>query len=359
MPFGPIRRGGWDGMQRLRRRCVRHPVFRTLAGSVVVCDAQLARRVLADTDEVLEHIPAFWRPGGVALPQAERAVLNRWVHRSLAEHDVDRTAKVAVDMLANAHDDLHRSCLHAVAAAVAGPLATEANPELGRVVAEFLDTVFLSMVTGDRRSADEGAFARLSRRADAALAAATAPALPELPGDVAGEIYLRAVSAFVGATSAALGWLICVFQDGPLVAAQRSTADLRDADPMHVALETLRLWPPAWQHRRPVRTDHRLGPVRALRGDDVVVPTYALHRHPAYWAEAEVFDPGRWAGQERSAAFLPFATGPGACVGATFEVRWLTAAARHMAARPPLPLTRTGSRPCVTAILSPPRHRLR
>ncbi|OKI26935.1 hypothetical protein A6A25_06715 [Saccharothrix sp. CB00851] len=102
--------------------------------------------------------------------------------------------------------------------------------------------------------------------------------------------------------------------------------------------------------------DHRIGPLKALRGDDVVVPVHALQRHPRYWPDADVFDPGRWDSAGRPGAFLPFAVGPGACVGASFEVRWLGAVAEHLAAAPPLALTRRGADPCVTAVFSAPEH---
>ncbi|MEU4805424.1 cytochrome P450 [Actinosynnema sp. NPDC023587] len=355
MPFGPIRRIGWRGLRGLHRRCVRRPVFRTLAGSVVVCDARLARDSLADAGGVLDHPPAFWRPGGVALPPDGCAALNRWVHRALAAEDVHRSAGLAVDSLAAARGDLHRACLHATAEAHRQALGLD-DADLRAVVADFLDTVFHSMVTGSRRRVDDAGFQRLCARAGAVTAGGAVAGLPELDAAVRGEVYLRAVTAFVGASAAALTWLVCAFQRSEPVEARR-VGDVREADPRHVALEVLRLWPPAWQHRRPVRHDHRLGPLSALRGDDVVVPTYAMHRHPRYWTDPAAFDPARWADlPDRPDAFLPFAVGPGACVAAVSEVRRLGAVAEHLAACPPLPLTRRAAEPHVTALLSAPAH---
>ncbi|QFZ21279.1 cytochrome P450 [Saccharothrix syringae] len=387
MSFGPIRRADWRALRRLHRRCVRKPVFRTLAGSVVVCDARLARQVLVDGDERLDHVPAFWRPGGVALPPVQCTAWNRWVHRALAAEDEDRAAELAVESLAAARGDLHRACLHAVAEAHGRSLGLD-HAELRAVVDEFLDTVFHAMVTGSRRGADDRAFERLCARAAAALADEPVPGLPDLagapgpaarPGEagppaapadepapgssdagpagpaVRGEMYLRAVTAFVGASAAALTWLVCAHHPTGPIAVRRAT-DPRDAHPGHVALEALRLWPPAWQHRRPVRHDHRLGTLSVLRGDDVVVPTYALHRHPRHWPDPDDFRPERWENlPDRPDAFLPFAVGPGACVAATSEVRLLGAVAARLADRP-LPLTRLGRAPRVTAVLSAPEH---
>ncbi|MBN6039030.1 cytochrome P450 [Amycolatopsis sp. 195334CR] len=344
-------------MRKLHERCVRTPVFRTLAGSVVVCDAEAARRVLADTGRRLDHVPAFWRPGNVRLPPPECVALNRWVHTCLADEDPGRAAADAVETVAAARGDLHRACLHAVAGAHRRPLGLENHSDLRATVGEFLDHVFHDIMTGARRFPDLDTFQRLTARAGRAVADGAVPGFPELDPAIRGEVYLRAVTAFAGASAAALAWLICAQRPGDLVAATRSKEPVRDLPPEHVALETLRLWPPAWQHRRPVRHDHRIGGLAVLSGDEIVVPAYALQRHPRYWPDADLFDPGRWARiPRRPEAFLPFATGPGACVGARFEVRWLAAAAAHLAERPPIPLARHGEIPCVTAVFSPPRH---
>lgn len=344
-------------MRKLHERCVRKPVFRTLAGSVVVCDPGLARQVLVDADGRLDHVPAFWRPGGVPLPPPVRAALNRWVHAALAAEDPDATAQVAVEAVAASRGDLHRACLHAVTAANRRPLGLDGDDGLGATVAEFLDEVFHGLMTGSHRQADKATFLGLAGRAGAALAGGAVPDFPDVAPEVRGEVYLRAVTAFVGASAAALTWLTCVRQPTDLVAARRPAGALDGASPGHVALEALRLWPPAWQHRRTVLRDHRVGPVKALRGDEVVVPVYAMQRHPRYWPDADVFDPARWTRLPgRPDAFAPFAVGPGACVGASFEVRWLGAVAKHLAARPPLRLTRRGAEPCVTAVFSAPGH---
>ncbi|MFC5056547.1 cytochrome P450 [Saccharothrix xinjiangensis] len=344
-------------MRKLHRRCVRKPVFRTLAGSVVVCDPELARRVLVDADGHLDHVPAFWRPGGAPLPPPACAALNRWVHARLAAEDPDAAAEVAVEAVAASRGDLHRACLHAVTAANRRPLGLDRDDDLGRTVTRFLDDVFHGMMTGSHRHPDKATFLELAGRAGEALARGAAPGFPDVAPEVRGEVYLRAVTAFVGASAAALTWSICVRQSTDLVDARRPADPVDGAPPEHVALETLRLWPPAWQHRRSVLRDHRVGPLKALRGDEVVVPVHAMQRHPRYWPDAHVFDPGRWSRSPgRPDAFMPFAVGPGACVGAGFEVRWLGAVAKHLAARPPLALARRSAEPCVTAIFSAPEH---
>jgi cytochrome P450 len=70
-------------------------------------------------------------------------------------------------------------------------------------------------------------------------------------------------------------------------------------------------------------------------GDVLSVPTYTLHHSKEVWgSDADSFDPERWDSTTRltaqqKSAFLPFSTGPRACIGrnlAELELR-LTAAA--------------------------------
>lgn len=55
-------------------------------------------------------------------------------------------------------------------------------------------------------------------------------------------------------------------------------------------------------------------------GDVVSVPSYTVHRQPEIWGpDSEEFVPERWAPEKvtprQKAAFIPFSTGPRACVG--------------------------------------------
>jgi len=364
-PFGPTHRGGWRGLQGLQHRCEKRALCRTLAGSVVVCDPQLARTALVDKAGRLQHEPAFWRVGADPLPDNLRARLNQWVFARLADEDPTRSAGIAIDRVVAGSDDLHHLCLHAVADAMAGPLGFDDDPELDQIVRWFIDAIFLTLVTGSARRANRQVFRRIRAAATDHLARRT-DVLPDevskyrVSGQpVTGEVYLRAVTAFVGAPAMSLAWLIRALYVTPLVAARRVPDQPEspcDAPAEAVALEVLRLWPPAWQFRRRVLHDHPIGSLKVLRGDEVVIPVYALQRHPAHWADPDRFDPRRWIGApRRPAPFLPFAAGPGACPGATFEVRWLAAATTLLRDAHPITVVGRTRRPCVTAVLSPPR----
>jgi cytochrome P450 len=85
--------------------------------------------------------------------------------------------------------------------------------------------------------------------------------------------------------------------------------------------ESLRLYPPAPAVHRKAATNTTVGGLSLPKGSFVLVGTYNLHRHPAFWKDPEQFLPERWLDDERPAAryaYLPFGAGPRACVGIHF-----------------------------------------
>ncbi|WP_246257140.1 cytochrome P450 [Amycolatopsis anabasis] len=86
-----------------------------------------------------------------------------------------------------------------------------------------------------------------------------------------------------------------------------------------VVQEVMRLYPPVWLLPRLAREADEIGGYRVPPGADVVVCTYTLHRHPAFWDLPERFDPERFdparAADRPRYAYLPFGAGPRFCVG--------------------------------------------
>jgi cytochrome P450 len=85
--------------------------------------------------------------------------------------------------------------------------------------------------------------------------------------------------------------------------------------------ESLRLYPPAPAVQRKALTSTTVGGLPLPAGALVLIGTYNLHRHPAFWPNPEQFMPERWLADERPAAryaYLPFGAGPRACVGIHF-----------------------------------------
>ncbi len=94
-----------------------------------------------------------------------------------------------------------------------------------------------------------------------------------------------------------------------------------------VLQESLRLYPPGWLiTRRSIEADE-LGGFPIAPRTDVFISPYMLHRHPAFWSDAEEFKPERFAGADAAErhkfAYIPFAVGPRHCIGeniAMFEM---------------------------------------
>ncbi len=85
--------------------------------------------------------------------------------------------------------------------------------------------------------------------------------------------------------------------------------------------ESLRLYPPAPAVQRKAATSTTVGGLPLPAGALVLIGTYNLQRHPAFWPNPEQFMPERWLDGERPAAryaYLPFGAGPRACVGIHF-----------------------------------------
>ena len=142
-------------------------------------------------------------------------------------------------------------------------------------------------------------------------------------------------------TAAALTWTWYLVSGHPAVAerlraeADQTTAEevlgLGTAEAMsythQVLQESLRLYPPGWLlTRRSVEADE-LGGFAIAPRTDIFISPYLLHRHPAFWSDAEEFRPERFAdadaNERHKFAYIPFAVGPRHCIGeniAMFEM---------------------------------------
>lgn len=139
-------------------------------------------------------------------------------------------------------------------------------------------------------------------------------------------------------TALAVAWAIYLVAGDPDIqaqlAAERSvfgrvlqTPEELAAMPLHRAtiLEAMRLYPPAPQIARQCKQTMTLAGQEIKAGTTVVIPVYALHRHPDFWDAPNTFDPGRFAPDQfniRNARgrFLPFGAGPRICLGMQFAM---------------------------------------
>ncbi|MFD8010714.1 cytochrome P450 [Streptomyces sp. NPDC058955] len=91
-----------------------------------------------------------------------------------------------------------------------------------------------------------------------------------------------------------------------------------------VLKEAMRLFPAAPAMGRRAVAETTIDGVVIPAGADVVVVPWVTHRHPAYWEDAERFDPDRFTPEAEAArpryAWFPFGGGPRACIGQHFSM---------------------------------------
>lgn len=88
--------------------------------------------------------------------------------------------------------------------------------------------------------------------------------------------------------------------------------------------EALRFYPPIWIMSRKATQDDEIGGYRIPANAFVAMSPYAMHRHPDFWQNPDVFDPEHFS-PEQSAnrpryAFYPFGGGPRGCIGESFAM---------------------------------------
>lgn len=86
--------------------------------------------------------------------------------------------------------------------------------------------------------------------------------------------------------------------------------------------EVLRLHPPVWLLPRRAREDDVIDGYAIPARSDVLVCLYTLQRHPAFWDDADAFDPSRFAhglcASRHNGSYIPFGAGPRTCLGGRF-----------------------------------------
>jgi cytochrome P450 len=84
--------------------------------------------------------------------------------------------------------------------------------------------------------------------------------------------------------------------------------------------ESLRLYPPAAFLTRRALHEDQFGRLKVPADSFIVISPWLIHRHHAYWLQADRFIPERFdvnAGAPVPGTYLPFGLGPRACTGAT------------------------------------------
>ena len=190
---------------------------------------------------------------------------------------------------------------------------------------------------------------------DALLAPRLAPGAPQLEDIVGATIAARDPETGEGftreelidqigvfflagheTTASVLTWCAFIMSRQPaLVARMRDEVDAMCGDgPVelehakrlvlirNVFRETMRLYPPITFIPRVAARATEIGGRRVRRGTMIMIAPWTIHRHERIWADADRFDPDRWApereGSVAPGSYIPFGIGPRVCVGAAF-----------------------------------------
>ncbi|MBM3997502.1 MAG: cytochrome P450 [Planctomycetes bacterium] len=91
-----------------------------------------------------------------------------------------------------------------------------------------------------------------------------------------------------------------------------------------IALESMRLYPPAYVVGREATVDCEIGGYAVPAGTTILMPEWVVQRDPRFYDEPDKFKPERW-GEERMKslpkfAYFPFGGGPRVCIGQQFAM---------------------------------------
>jgi cytochrome P450 len=207
--------------------------------------------------------------------------------------------------------------------------ALAARDMLRRMVADAVDRGFMRDGNGQQGAAD--LLAHLARAQD-----------PETGAPMDRDRVIDNILTFILAghetTALALTWTFYLLSHYPAIAAatrdevqsvtggEAVTAEHLDRLVLtrQVAMEAMRLYPPAGVLGRIAMRDLTVGGLSVPSGTLVLVPIYIIHRHRALWDTPEEFNPERFAPEAAAArhryAYLPFGAGPHTCIGMNFAL---------------------------------------
>lgn len=145
-------------------------------------------------------------------------------------------------------------------------------------------------------------------------------------------------------TADALTWTLFLLGTHPEVEAElrQSLADEDEPALLQAVIkESMRLYPPAWVTSRVAVRDSRLGDFDVPPGTTVAVSQWVTHRDGRWYPEPERFLPERWFGEPPPRhAFIPYGSGPRACIGAVLATQELTGILRCLLRETRLSLVR-------------------
>ena len=151
------------------------------------------------------------------------------------------------------------------------------------------------------------------------------------------------IITFIGAghetTARALGWTLFCLAEAPwerdriereidsVLATEPEPYQWLNRMPLTRAAfeEAMRLYPPAASISREAIEEEQWRDLKIVRGAQIQIMPWTIHRHRKLWQEPDAFMPSRFHPENRDAIdryqYLPFGAGPRICIGAAFAMQ--------------------------------------
>lgn len=321
----------WEprALSRFRKLAASQPEVFRQGRTVVVADPHMARNVLAFKPDLFGETALLGHPS----PQLkrERSVLREYTN-SLAGQDLEIASRITTalsktsDVLtAMVEASLDLFCPLMIGGHYYGMRETAITYCLSRINHHYLRN------SRNRRDLDrhelQSAISKIDLEGldDHLFGRHIAMELAEQGRERVVRLVADAMTAFAIPAVVAGTWMLFERRLGGLLS---NDALLVDSNPQSVAMELLRLRPPAWNHARSVRGPTELAGVRVDIGDQVLVPVGFIHTTPRHWSDPLVFVPARWDELDfTTPAYMPFSIGRRSCVAAQLAMLFLRAVA--------------------------------
>lgn len=327
----------------------------------LVCDPQLVRQILkaptADIDKgkLVQKLSAVIGRSSMTLSgeahAARRRVLHHQLARGLAAGYVPQisalirrqAAALAHETAFDAHHTTARLTLRVICTILfgAGALTQADENLLIEAIQEVEDDLAADMfrvlphlpwvarakAAKMRAARDKMGFVvtRARTRAGESSLLAALEALDLSDSEIADEVLLLLLAGHHTTGSAAAWVLHHLAQDPELcdeIAEEAEAVSDSAGEPIAARLpaatksqalvrEVLRLYPSSWWMSREVQRPLDLGGQKLKQGASLLISPWHLHRDPRFWERPERFEPAR---QHNGPAYIPFGSGPRACV---------------------------------------------
>ncbi|HEV2088031.1 MAG TPA: cytochrome P450 [Cryptosporangiaceae bacterium] len=367
------RRGQWRRIVGWQHKAQAHPgVFHT-GGVWIVITPELAQQVLVHDTDAYPLAPAFLRVNRhQSLPvQMQKQIVSALLRLLARKRPGIGIGQVSGMMTDPKKAEFQSWGIRLMRESYRQAIADSRSPVFDAAVDRFVGNVLIdSVVRGHCFTRRRKAFSSLQRELAPEIAAvrstgAEADDLVDVVNDLrptlspmeCAELYLRLVTALLGATGIALEWTVALTGGTGIAHGRANTRDLR-----HAVLETQRLYPSSWRLYREARRENTLGGHRIRAGDHVVVASSVIHRDPTLWEDPDTFRPDRWAEDAAvpPGSYLPFSDGPGICPGRGVALETIRQAAATLLCHNVAEARFTpGADPRVLALLAPPAGHLR